>query len=136
MTALTLDIVTPEKLLFSKEVEMAVVPGVEGDFGVLSGHSPLISTIRPGVIELHESGSVSGRMFITGGFAEVTGERCTVLATEALDLSSVTVQDAEERKKKAKFALEDASGEVEKAEAAHDLAMAELLVDILSASKH
>lgn len=77
------ELVSPERLLVSRAVEMVVVPGSEGDFGVLPEHAPLISTVRPGVIEVHEGGAVSDRIFVAGGFAEVTGERCTVLADEA-----------------------------------------------------
>lgn len=77
------ELVSPERLLVSREVEMVVVPGSEGDFGVLPEHAPLISTVRPGVIEVHEGGAISNRIFVAGGFAEVTGERCTVLADEA-----------------------------------------------------
>lgn len=84
------ELVTPERLLVSTEVEMAVVPGTEGNFGVLAGHSPLISTIRPGTIDLYETRpAVSERIFIVGGIAEVTPERCTVLADEAMPPDSL-----------------------------------------------
>lgn len=78
------ELVTPERLLLSEAVEMVVVPGSEGNFGVLPGHSLLISTIRPGTIEVYEGRNVTRRIFVAGGFAEVTPERCTVLAEEAL----------------------------------------------------
>ena len=77
------ELVAPEKLISSGPVEMVVVPGGEGDFGVLKGHAPLISTVRPGVIETYEAGVVKDRIFVAGGFAEVTAERCTVLAEQA-----------------------------------------------------
>lgn len=89
------ELVSPERLLVSRAVEMVVVPGSEGDFGVLPEHAPLISTVRPGVIEVHEGGAVSDRIFVAGGFAEVTGERCTVLADEATlvaDIDRAAVQ--------------------------------------------
>jgi len=79
------ELVTPERLVISTEVEMVVVPGTEGNFGVLPGHSPLISTIRPGMIEIYETRpTVSERIFVVSGIAEVTPERCTVLAEEAM----------------------------------------------------
>ena len=78
------ELVTPERLLLSQPVDMVVVPGTEGNFGVLPGHALLISTIRPGTIEVYEGQSVTQRIFVAGGFAEVTPERCTVLADEAL----------------------------------------------------
>jgi F-type H+-transporting ATPase subunit epsilon len=78
------ELVTPERLLLSEMVEMVVVPGTEGNFGVLPGHAPLISAIRPGMIEVYEGQTVRRRLFVTGGIAEVTPERCTVLADEAI----------------------------------------------------
>ena len=79
------ELVTPERLMLSTEVEMVVVPGTEGNFGVLPGHSPLISTIRPGMIDIYQTrAAISERIFVVGGIAEVTPERCTVLAEEAV----------------------------------------------------
>ncbi len=78
------ELVTPERLVVSTEVEMVVVPGTEGNFGVLPGHAPLISTIRPGTVDIYEGRTIIQRIFIVGGIAEVTPERCTVLADEAM----------------------------------------------------
>jgi len=78
------ELVTPERLLLSEMVEMVVVPGTEGNFGVLPGHAPLISSIRPGTIDIYEGQSIARRIFVVSGLAEVTPERCTVLADEAL----------------------------------------------------
>ena len=83
------ELVSPEKLLLSEDVEMVVVPGGEGNFGVLPGHALFISTVRPGVIDVYEGSLISERIFVSGGFAEVTPERCTVLADEAMPLSSL-----------------------------------------------
>ena len=83
-------LVSPERELFSADVDMVVVPGAEGNFGVLSGHAPLLSTVRPGVIDVYEQRqAVSSRIFVAGGFAEVTGDRCTVLAEEASPVSEL-----------------------------------------------
>jgi F-type H+-transporting ATPase subunit epsilon len=86
------ELVSPERLLLSEAVDMVVVPGTEGNFGVLAGHSLLISTVRPGVIDVYEG---SERIFVSGGFAEVTAERCTVLADEAVPLSSLDAATVE-----------------------------------------
>ena len=88
---LQFELVSPEKLLLSEAVAMVVVPGGEGNFGVLPGHALLISTVRPGVIDVYgdEQTEVSERIFVSGGFAEVTAERCTVLADEAMPISSL-----------------------------------------------
>jgi F-type H+-transporting ATPase subunit epsilon len=84
------ELVSPERLLVSRDVEMVVVPGSEGDFGVLREHAPLISTVRPGVIDIYDDGpTITDRIFVSGGFAEVTGERCTVLAEQAVPLKDL-----------------------------------------------
>ncbi len=94
-TAVQFELVSPQQLLLSEDVEMVVVPGGEGDFGVLPGHSPMISTVRPGVIHVFADGAVSSRIFVAGGFAEVTGSRCTVLAEEALPVDEIDRSDVE-----------------------------------------
>jgi F-type H+-transporting ATPase subunit epsilon len=91
------ELVSPERLLLSDPVEMVVIPGSEGNFGVLPGHAPLVSTIRPGMIEVYEGGVSVKRLFVVGGIAEVTPERCTVLADaamppEALDRAAIEIE--------------------------------------------
>jgi len=83
------ELVTPEELLVSQEVEMVVIPGGEGNFGVLPGHAPFISTIRPGTIDIYEGREIAERIFVVGGIAEVTPQRCTVLADEAMPPDSL-----------------------------------------------
>ena len=78
---------------------MVVVPGSEGDFGVLHGHAPLISTVRPGVLEVFQGNKVEQRFLVVGGFAEVTPERCTVLADEAVPFEQVTPEQLAERER-------------------------------------
>src|SRR6266853_5385694 len=78
------ELVTPERLILSTEVDMVVVPGSEGNYGVLPGHAPLISTIRPGTVDIYQNRAITERIFVVGGIAEVTPERCTVLADEAM----------------------------------------------------
>ena len=121
------ELVAPEELLFSEPVELVVVPGAEGDFGVLPGHSPLISTLRTGVIAVYENDAVSQRIFVSGGFAEVTPERCTVLADEAVTLEFANRSDVEERVKANREALESAADD-DKENAAAALAVSEALL--------
>ena len=90
------ELVSPERLLLSEPVEMVVVPGSEGDFGVLPRHAPFITTLRPGVIDVYEAGKVKDRIFVSGGFAEVTPQRCTVLADEALPVAEIDTGKAEQ----------------------------------------
>lgn len=89
------ELVSPEKMLISADVDMVVVPGTEGYFGVLPGHAPLISTVRPGTIDIYQGSAVTERLFVAGGFAEVTAERCTVLADEAMPVSELSREHAE-----------------------------------------
>ena len=106
------ELVSPEKLLKSEPVEMVVIPGTEGDVGVLPGHSLLIAAVRPGVIDIHEGGQVRESIFVAGGFAEVSPERCTVLAEEAVPVAEIDRAEAEKRLEDAKQALTK-TGEVE-----------------------
>lgn len=76
------ELVSPEKLLYGGEVDMVVLPAADGDMGVLPGHAPVIAAIRPGTICIFDGEAVAERLFISGGFVEVTPERCTVLGEE------------------------------------------------------
>ncbi len=104
------ELVSPERLLMSKEVSMVVVPGADGFFGVLPRHSPLLSTLLPGVIDVYEDGSITDRIFVAGGFAEVTEDRCTVLAEEATAVADLDIDAAEKRLADLRDELKDASG--------------------------
>ena len=103
------ELVSPEKLLLSRKVDMVVIPGAEGDMGVLPQHSPAITTVRPGTIVVYEGGAVTDRIFIAGGFAEVSDNRCTVLAEEAMPVEDIDKASAEQ-------ALSDARDDVGAAE--------------------
>jgi len=119
------ELVSPERLLISRAVEMVVVPGSEGDFGALPGHAPLISEIRPGVIVVFEAGKVQERIFVAGGFAEVTNERCTVLAQQAVPLAEIDRLAADSELKNARDDLGAARSDGERAAAEHAIAVAE-----------
>lgn len=111
-----LEIVSPEKLLLSRSVDMVVIPAAEGDMGVLAGHAPMIVTLRGGTISLYEGDQVTDRLFVSGGFAEVTTERCTVLATEVLPLADVSRAEGEKRLAAAEAAYEIAAKQGSEAE--------------------
>lgn len=89
---------------------MVVVPGADGFFGVLPRHAPLLSTLLPGVIDVYENGSITDRIFVAGGFAEVTGDRCTVLAEEATSVAELDIEAAEQRLADLRDELKDATG--------------------------
>ena len=120
------ELVSPEKLLLSREVDMVVVPGAEGDMGVLPRHSPAITTVRPGTIVVFEGGSVTDRIFIAGGFAEVSDNRCTVLAEEALPVEDIDKAAVEQN-------LADAREDVTAAESDSERKAAETAVAVAAA---
>jgi F-type H+-transporting ATPase subunit epsilon len=124
MAKVAFRLVMPERELLETEADMVVVPGSEGDFGVLHGHAPLISTVRPGVLEVIQGNKVERRFIVVGGFAEVTSERCTVLADEAMPFDEVTPEQLAERERAAERDLTDAATDAEKAAALKDLAVA------------
>lgn len=92
-----LEIVSPEKLLLSRPVDMVVIPAAEGEMGVLPNHSPMIVLLRGGVVRLYQGDTVIDSLFVTGGFAEVTTERVTVLATEVTVPADLSRSEAERR---------------------------------------
>jgi F-type H+-transporting ATPase subunit epsilon len=135
------ELVSPEKLLLSEDVEMVVVPGGEGNFGVLPGHALFISTVRAGVIDVYEGNRVSERIFVSGGFAEVTPERCTVLADEAMPLSSLDRTQIEESLRSAEAEIASLTERLarlqgaERDQATIELAAAEARRDVAQAKR-
>ena len=119
------ELVTPERLLLSQEADMVVVPGGAGDFGVLPRHAPLISTVRPGTIRLHDGGGDPAEIFVAGGFAEVTPERCTVLAEEAVPLAELDRAEVERELREAREDAADTDDERRRAAAERRAAIAE-----------
>jgi F-type H+-transporting ATPase subunit epsilon len=84
------ELVSPEKILASEDAEQVVVPGSEGDFAVLPGHAPVLSTLRPGVLDITLPGGKTRRVFVKGGFCEVDPESLTVLTQQAVDLADAS----------------------------------------------
>lgn len=125
---LDFELVSPAKLLVSEPVSMVVVPGTEGNFGALPQHAPMLSTVRPGVIDVYKNGQIAKRIFVAGGFAEVNETRCTVLAEEAHDLSTLTRESVDARIQAAKDALQEADSASEKAAATSKLKVAEAML--------
>lgn len=83
-------LVSPEKILFDQEVTMVVIPGIDGDIGVLPQHAPLLTLLRPGVVSVYEGEQVLIKLFIDGGFCEITPEKCTALITSGTTLESLS----------------------------------------------
>ncbi len=123
MATFNFELVTPERLLLSGAAEQVVVPGAEGDFAVLAGHAPVISTLRPGIVDITMADGKK-RIFVKKGVAEADPERLTILAQTAVAVESL---DA------AAIAAELKAAEAELAEAKDDQSkrMAETLVELL-----
>jgi F-type H+-transporting ATPase subunit epsilon len=110
MATFHFDLVSPEQLVFSGEVEHVVVPGSEGEFGVLAGHAPLVTTLRPGILKI--LGPNEQRILVVGGFAEVTAEALTVLADRAApveEADSAIAGEIEDAERKLADAKDDAA---------------------------
>jgi F-type H+-transporting ATPase subunit epsilon len=126
----TFELVSPEKLLFSKAVRMVTVPGGQGEYGVLAGHAPMITEIKPGIIQIYadEDASVTSRLFVAGGFAEVTQTRFTVLAVEAMPISDLNKAELQGQSKELTAKITAASSEAERnaLQAKQDIVMAKI----------
>ena len=105
MATFLLELVSPEKLLLSRQVEMATIPALEGEMGVLAGHSPMIVVLKGGVIRVRENGAETDKLFVAGGFAEVSPERVTILADEATPLAQLSRAGTERKLAEAEAAL-------------------------------
>jgi F-type H+-transporting ATPase subunit epsilon len=110
---LTFALVSPERELFNGEVDHVVVPGAEGEFGVLPNHAPVMSVIKPGALKVINDGA-ERRIFVNGGFADVTPEGLTVLAEEAIDLADIEPAQLEQDLKNASEDLRDANSDAKR----------------------
>lgn len=117
------EIVSPERLLKDAQAAMVVVPGADGDFTALPQHAPMMSTIRPGVIEIFETeNGTPEKLFLKGGLAQINPQGLTILAEEVLDLDTVDVEALNNDISEAVVAVEKASDDVERAAAQKELA--------------
>ena len=91
------ELVSPERLIMSKDVTMVVVPGSEGLFGVLPRHTSMLSALAPGVVDIYEEEVITERLFVVNGFAEVTADRCTVLAEDVIPIENLNPDELEEK---------------------------------------
>ena len=112
------ELVSPDRLLMSVEADAVAMPGMEGDFGVLPGHAPLISALRAGVITIEGGSEGPEQVYIAGGFAEVAAERLTVLAEDAVPVDDMDRADIEQR-------IQEANDELEGAEEGEQRRLAE-----------
>ena len=108
-----IDLVSPEKQVFSKVADMVIVSGTEGDFGVLPGHAPIVSSIRPGPLEIQDSNNTE-RFFLAGGIVEVLEDRVSILATEVFVQDDIQIENCESKISELTSEMQNMSSEEEK----------------------
>ena len=130
---LHLEIVSPERLLKDAQVAMVVVPGADGDFGAMPAHAPMMSTIRPGVIQIFETeASEPEQLFVKSGLAQISATGLTILAEDMIDLSSVDTTELAADIAKAQDALNTASDDIERGLAETELEWRRVLSELVS----
>ena len=131
---LHLEIVSPERLLKDAEVAMVVVPGSDGEFTALPNHAPLMSTMRPGVIEIFEDETGEGeRLFVKGGLVQISPSGLTILAEETLVLDEVDGDDLAKQITDMREDVQDAKDDIERAAAEKELSWMTVLADVIAA---
>ena len=110
MAAFHFELVSPERLLFSGDVEAVAVPGTEGQFTVMKGHAATMSTLKPGIVEV-DRGSSKQRLFVRGGFADVSSTGLTILAEQAIPVEELDPARIEREIKNAQEDVADATGD-------------------------
>ncbi len=114
-------LVSPERVLFTDDIDMVVIPGEKGDFGVLPSHSPLVSLLRPGLVTIHDESEIKERVYVSNGFAHVTETECAVMAEDSIFLEEMDTEMLEKTILQAKKELEEARTEDERAALKRDL---------------
>ena len=109
---LNLEVVSPERLIMSKSVDMVSISGTEGDFGVLPGHTALVSSIRPGLLQIEADKDVE-IFFISGGFIEVIEDKVSILATDVISPNDINIAECEDKIKKCNEKIEASENEVD-----------------------
>jgi F-type H+-transporting ATPase subunit epsilon len=115
------ELVSPEKLLISEAVEMVVVPGSEGDFAILKGHAPVMSTLKPGVVEIQINDKEQQRIFVRGGFAEAGPDSLPILAEKAIPMEDLDADTLAQEIKDAEEDVNDAKSDEVRAKAQEQL---------------
>lgn len=133
MTALQFSLVSPEKVLFEDPVQMVVIPGMKGDIGVLPGHAPLVTLLRPGVVTIYKEAKSFIKIFVDGGMAEVGPEKCAALITTGIPLETLDKKALEIEIKNLLEEVEKSITAEERERADRSLAIAQTkLMEVLS----
>jgi F-type H+-transporting ATPase subunit epsilon len=114
MAAFHLELVSPERLLFSGDVNDVLVPGTEGEFVVMAGHAPVMTALRPGVVDIGDAEGKHTRLYVRGGFADVTNTSLTLLAESAIPLAELDTARLDQEIKDVEEDVADATAEAAK----------------------
>ncbi|RMF66850.1 MAG: ATP synthase F1 subunit epsilon [Alphaproteobacteria bacterium] len=130
------EVVTPERRVLAVDAAEVVLPGEEGDMGVLAGHAPVVTLLRPGLVEIRieDGAEPAHRLFVKGGFAEIAHDKAILLVEEALDPAAQSLEEVRRRIREREIDLEDARDAVEAEEAERDLRWLRALAEILERS--
>ena len=121
---LQIDIISPNGTLFNGMASMVIVPGDNGDMGILAGHADTIAALRPGVLWFYSSGKLAKRFFLSGGFADISGKKVVVLATAANDVATLDGKDIEKQIKDLSEELKATKDEIQQTVVHEKLAVA------------
>ena len=125
---LNLEVVSPERLIMSKSVDMVSVSGTEGDFGVLPGHTALVSSIRPGLLQI-EVGKDVEKFFISGGFIEVIEDKVSILAADVISSNDINISECEDKIKKCNDEIDSSENELDKKPVLKSIAKYQAMID-------
>ncbi|QDG74667.1 F0F1 ATP synthase subunit epsilon [Labrenzia sp. PHM005] len=128
------ELVSPERQLLSDEVAEVVIPGTEGEFGVLKNHSPFMSTIKPGILKVRNGGGAWDEYFVRGGFADVAPGGLTVLAEQAIPVSEISAEQLDQQIKDAEEDVADAKDDDTKQKAEMTLSQLKDVAEALKAA--
>ncbi|WP_417672295.1 F0F1 ATP synthase subunit epsilon [Roseibium sp.] len=128
------ELVSPERQLLSEQVLEVIIPGTEGEFGVLKNHSPFMSTIKPGILKVRKDGGTMDEYFVRGGFADVAPSGLTVLAEQAVPVAEISADDLAEQIKNAEEDVADAKGDDAKQKAEQALSQLRDVAEALKAA--
>ena len=123
------ELVSPERLLVSEEVEAVVIPGSEGEFTVMANHAPFMTTVKPGVVRVQFGGGREDKYVVFGGFADVVPEGCTLLAESSISVAEVNKGDIQQRIQDAREDLDDAKDDETRSKAEQLIAQLSTLHD-------
>ena len=127
--AFKFELVSPERLLVSEQVEHVIIPGTEGEMTVMANHAPVMTTVKPGVVTVKPVGGADQRYVVFGGFADILPDGCTLLAESAVAVEDVDRADLERRIQEAREDLADAKNDEDRTKAEQFLGQLATLQD-------